>query len=208
MKDSGYTREKIISATEQIIAERKDINVTVRMITQRANVNLSLVNYHFKSKEILINEVFKGIEDRLVIILKDNIEKSNRSYINNDKTKIINIFESVISTTRCSEFEKDLIYLFYKNCLSINNRYKAFDINKIGNIKCPVLNLLYKYFRESLQLLPNDVIISRFQMFLGVVEMAVYDSCLNSKDDSAVKVINSRTELMINEFANILTSSL
>jgi AcrR family transcriptional regulator len=53
------TRARILDAAEALFVERGFDGTTMRMITGAANVNLASVNYHFGSKERLIQEVFR-----------------------------------------------------------------------------------------------------------------------------------------------------
>ncbi|NOR10318.1 MAG: TetR family transcriptional regulator [Desulfovibrionaceae bacterium] len=53
------TRQRIIDAAEQLFAEKGFNNTTMRAITGLAEVNLAAVNYHFGSKESLLQEVFE-----------------------------------------------------------------------------------------------------------------------------------------------------
>jgi AcrR family transcriptional regulator len=61
MKENDLdTRERIMKYTLELIQNEKDFSkITVRKIIQNAGVSLSAVNYHFGSKEKLINEVIK-----------------------------------------------------------------------------------------------------------------------------------------------------
>jgi AcrR family transcriptional regulator len=51
------TKDRIIDAAEQLFAERGFDAASLRAITGKAGVNLAAVNYHFKSKEVLIRKV-------------------------------------------------------------------------------------------------------------------------------------------------------
>lgn len=53
------TCTRILDAAEALFVERGFDATTMRMITGAANVNLASVNYHFGSKEGLIQEVFR-----------------------------------------------------------------------------------------------------------------------------------------------------
>jgi AcrR family transcriptional regulator len=52
------TREKILDVAESLFAERGFAETSLRLITAKAGVNSAAVNYHFRSKEGLIQEVF------------------------------------------------------------------------------------------------------------------------------------------------------
>jgi len=51
------TRERVLNAAEQLFADRGYLGVSVRDITQHANVNLGVIRYHFESKESLFRAV-------------------------------------------------------------------------------------------------------------------------------------------------------
>lgn len=53
------TRKRILDAAESLFVEHGFEATSMRMITGRAGVNLASVNYHFGSKEALIQEVFR-----------------------------------------------------------------------------------------------------------------------------------------------------
>ena len=52
------TVDRILDAAEALFAERGFSETSLRMITSKANVNLAAVNYHFGSKNALIQAVF------------------------------------------------------------------------------------------------------------------------------------------------------
>ncbi|MBD5803027.1 HTH-type transcriptional repressor Bm3R1 [Azoarcus sp. Aa7] len=53
------TRDRILDAAEALFVEHGFEATTMRMITSRAEANIAAVNYHFGSKDALIQEVFK-----------------------------------------------------------------------------------------------------------------------------------------------------
>lgn len=52
------TKERILEAAERLFAERGFTATSLRSITAAAGVNLAAVNYHFRSKEALLEAVF------------------------------------------------------------------------------------------------------------------------------------------------------
>mgnify|MGYP000921926169 CR=1 FL=1 len=59
------TKEKIVRVTMDIIAEEGFQNITIRKIAARAEVNVAAVNYHFGSKDAVINEALKTLTYQL-----------------------------------------------------------------------------------------------------------------------------------------------
>lgn len=51
------TREKLIQAAQELLEEEEKVHkITARRITERAQVGLGSINYHFQSKDNLLNE--------------------------------------------------------------------------------------------------------------------------------------------------------
>ncbi|MEN1940388.1 TetR family transcriptional regulator [Luteimonas sp. MJ246] len=53
------TKDRILGAAEELFAQHGFSGTSLRQVTGRADVNIAAVNYHFGSKENLINEVFR-----------------------------------------------------------------------------------------------------------------------------------------------------
>ncbi|MFY8123243.1 MAG: TetR/AcrR family transcriptional regulator, partial [Silanimonas sp.] len=53
------TKERILGAAEELFAIHGFSGTSLRQVTSRADVNIAAVNYHFGSKENLVNEVFR-----------------------------------------------------------------------------------------------------------------------------------------------------
>ncbi|QEW06775.1 TetR/AcrR family transcriptional regulator [Nitrincola iocasae] len=70
MKRRVKTATRIILAAESLFAEQGFTETTMRQITSAADVNLAAVNYHFRSKQGLVNAVC----ERLMEPLCDDIE--------------------------------------------------------------------------------------------------------------------------------------
>ncbi len=63
------TRNRILSVAALLFAEKGFEGTSVRMICAKAGVNVSLVNYYFKSKELLYFEVHKLINLHLTELM-------------------------------------------------------------------------------------------------------------------------------------------
>ena len=58
-RDPASTRDKILDACERLYARDGVEGLSLRIITEAAEVNLAAVNYHFGGKEVLITEMLK-----------------------------------------------------------------------------------------------------------------------------------------------------
>lgn len=61
---SQDARERILAAAEQLYAERGVDKTSTRDITAAAGVNVASVNYYFRSKEALTEEIFMRLAER------------------------------------------------------------------------------------------------------------------------------------------------
>ena len=74
MLDVNKTKEKILNAAEQIFAEMGFDGTSVRAITQKANVNVSLVNYHFRDKDTLFKKIVNRRAQQIYKEIRAEIE--------------------------------------------------------------------------------------------------------------------------------------
>ncbi len=82
LRDPISTRNRILDACEQIYADEGVEGITLRVITEKARVNLAAVNYHFGSKDILAAEILKRRltpihEERLSLLKKLEQERGD-----------------------------------------------------------------------------------------------------------------------------------
>jgi AcrR family transcriptional regulator len=65
VNSSASTKERILASAEALFAQRGFEGASLRQLTAAAGVNLAAVNYHFGSKDKLVEEVFKRRLDQL-----------------------------------------------------------------------------------------------------------------------------------------------
>lgn len=61
------TKDRILGAAEELFAQFGFSGTSLRQVTSRADVNIAAVNYHFGSKENLVNEVFRRRMDDMSV---------------------------------------------------------------------------------------------------------------------------------------------
>lgn len=73
------TKDRILGAAEELFALHGFLGTSLRQVTSRADVNIAAVNYHFGSKENLINEVFRRRMDDMSRQRLGQLEQACRS---------------------------------------------------------------------------------------------------------------------------------
>lgn len=74
------TKDRIIGAAEELFAQFGFGGTSLRQVTGRADVNIAAVNYHFGSKENLINEVFRRRMDEMSGQRLTMLEQARRNH--------------------------------------------------------------------------------------------------------------------------------
>ena len=59
------TKDRILHAAEELFAQQGFASTSLRQVTSRADVNIAAGNYHFGSKDNLVNEVFRRRMDEM-----------------------------------------------------------------------------------------------------------------------------------------------
>src|SRR6187551_1336576 len=68
------TKDRILGAAEELFAQHGFSGTSLRQVTSRADVNIAAVNYHFGSKENLVNEVFRRRMDGMTTQRLEQLE--------------------------------------------------------------------------------------------------------------------------------------
>lgn len=113
--DNSYvvsTRDRIIQATLELIKKDGFQNVTVRKIANNANVNIASINYHFGSKDAVINEALKLVTDELMNCF--NILEAKDLSAELRLRKFLQDYSDVI--TKYPDIIKSFISLLMNNC--------------------------------------------------------------------------------------------
>ncbi|KAB7772844.1 TetR family transcriptional regulator, partial [Xanthomonas sp. LMG 12460] len=74
------TKDRILSAAEELFAQHGFSGTSLRQVTSQADVNIAAVNYHFGSKENLVNEVFRRRMDEMTAARMAQLETAQRQH--------------------------------------------------------------------------------------------------------------------------------
>lgn len=72
------TKDRILGAAEELFAQHGFAGTSLRQVTSHADVNIAAVNYHFGSKENLVNEVFRRRMDEMTAARLSQLEAACR----------------------------------------------------------------------------------------------------------------------------------
>lgn len=179
MTDSnGNTKERIIAAAEALFAEVGIAATSLRHITAKASVNLAAVNYHFGSRDALIEEVYSR---RLEPLNVERIRRLDHLEAATDGkpvslSKIIRAFiEPVVRISRDPELGGPLfIRLVGQSYTETSSRFEQFFS---GHYKV-VLERFAKALALTLPDLDREELYWRLHFMIGATAYTIADSQL------------------------------
>ncbi len=77
---SFSTKDRILGAAEELFAQHGFAGTSLRQVTSHADVNIAAVNYHFGSKENLVNEVFRRRMDEMTAARLNQLEQARSAH--------------------------------------------------------------------------------------------------------------------------------
>ncbi|MEC9041704.1 MAG: TetR/AcrR family transcriptional regulator [Verrucomicrobiota bacterium] len=141
---AGLTKERLLVVAGELFADRGFDSVSLRMITDRANVNLASVNYHFGSKEELIgavvDDIVRPVNERRLSLL------SLIDYTTQDPIrKIIHAFIDPVFDLSDSGNDDNKYYKLISRCIaSRDERVSSIIIKQFPEVLAQFVSALTK----------------------------------------------------------------
>jgi AcrR family transcriptional regulator len=74
---ANSTKRKIIEASKDIFAEHGYERATIKMICEKADVNIASVNYYFRTKKELYTDVLSELAESVISIMLDKLKTAS-----------------------------------------------------------------------------------------------------------------------------------
>lgn len=176
--DTRDTKDKILDAAEHLFAREGFHGTSLRAITGTAGVNLASVNYHFGSKESLMEAV---LERRLTPLNRARLEMLGR--IRGDAPargagpEARDVMRAFIEPTlRFRDTEpgaEDFILLVSRAF----NEPDGIAHRSFLRLLVPVLETFYGALREACPEIPDKVLVGRFRLAIGTMAHTLHYVC-------------------------------
>jgi AcrR family transcriptional regulator len=178
------TKQKILDAAESLFANEGYHCTSLRAITGKAGVNLAAVNYHFGSKEALLDAVF---ERRLVPLnevrmkrISDVLEAARKE---GRRPLVADVLRAFVEPTLRFKSEPGREDFFALVGRSFSDPTGETTRKAFFRFISPVIQYLFESLREALPELPADVFIWRFHFALGSFVHLMH-ACMRAVDNS------------------------
>jgi len=161
------TKEKILTATEHLLAEHGFEAVSLRDITNTADVNVAAVNYHFGSKEKLFEEVqcqyINAINEQRIVLLEEMTAGGKVIGIREILDAFMRPFLMMVTQ---SEMKEQMFFKLMGRCVSDQH-------GNVPDAAMPLLEKMAEAFTsamvKALPSLPMDQLLWRLHYTFGVM---------------------------------------
>ncbi|MBM3391726.1 MAG: TetR/AcrR family transcriptional regulator [Betaproteobacteria bacterium] len=167
------TRERILDAAESLFVDHGFEATSMRMITGRAGVNLASINYHFGSKDALIQNVFRR---RLTWLNQERLHALDRfeAEAKGAPLKPHQIVEAFFGVSLCMAADTERGgHTFMRLLGRTYTEPTAFVRQFLAEEYAVVVPRFKQALLRSLPDVPPDEILWRFHFMLGAMSYAI-----------------------------------
>jgi len=164
------TKTRILNAAEQLFARDGFHNTSMRAITGEAGVNLAAVNYHFGSKEALLQAVFERrllpLNRERTILLQRVLKDAEQS---EEPPSVDNIMRAFIEPTlaflAADPGNRAFITLIGRSMVELDSTIRDCFIQLIESI----FQLMFDGLQKALPNMPTETLLLRLQFAMGAM---------------------------------------
>ncbi len=169
------TKTRILDGAEQMFAREGFHNTSLRALTDLAEANLASVNYHFGSKEALLQTV---IERRLLPLNRIRQEKilnvaQENSTLPEAEALLRAFIEPTMEFRNSSPGARDFISLIGRSLSEPDETVR----NCFMDLSQPILQVLFEALHQALPQLSPAILMTRLQFIMGTMSHVM---CMSS----------------------------
>jgi len=198
------TKDRILDTAERLFSLSGYHSTSLRAITGEARVNLAAVNYHFGSKESLLEAV---IDRRITPLNKTRLEMlasvSDRARREGRPPAVRDIMNAFIEPTlkfrESGPGARHFIALLGRAIVEPDDTVKKRFLNQMN----PLIELMIEMLGKAMPALSPEVLIKRFHFTIGSLFFTMHACC-----DSAMPEHLKLKEPLTEELVNFVTAGL
>jgi len=202
------TKTRILDAAEQLFA-RDGFHITsMRTLTERADVNLAAVNYHFGSKEKLLQAVFarrlgpldKIRRQRIEAVLAQATADSNPPQV---RELLLAFIGPIIEFRSSAPGAENFLTLIGRSLSEPDETVRGYFIQQV----LPIFTLLFESLQKALPQLPENILMTRLQFIMGAMSHMMCNSARQGQLPPGFPT-PLKTDQMVTELVNFVTRGL
>jgi len=170
------TKQRIMDAAVRIFSRKGFSNTTMRQITAEAGVNLAAVNYHFGSKENLIEEILKN---HVVPLNRERSERLDRVRKTADKEgrepRVEEIMRAFIEPIAANRGKYGMDHLEFVHLVARLHAEQQQHLREMFiKLMIPTFTMFFDTLCEVLSHVPKQVIFDRMMFAVGSMTRALF----------------------------------
>jgi AcrR family transcriptional regulator len=165
------TKERLLTAAEDLFAQFGFAGTSLRQVTTRADVNIAAVNYHFGSKENLVNEVFRRRLDELSQKRLAALAAAREANPDNLEAILAAFIEPALALTLDRHGGSAFVRVLARAYAEKNERLRKFLSDNYGHV-------LREFAKAIVELVPNlgkEELYWRLDFIAGALTYAMAD---------------------------------
>lgn len=165
------TKERILGAAESLFARQGFAETSLRQVTSLAEVNIAAVNYHFGSKENLVNEVFRRRLDQLSARRLEALQAAECEQPPKLEAVLAAFIEPALALSLDRQDGAVFVRVLARAYAEKNERLRSFLSDNYGH----VLRRFSRTLAGCLPELPKDELYWRLDFIAGALTYAMAD---------------------------------
>lgn len=175
------TKDRILGAAEELFAQHGFAGTSLRQVTSRADVNIAAVNYHFGSKENLVNEVFRRRMDGMTAARLEQLETALREHPGELEPILAAFIEPALALAQDRNGGASFVRVIARAYAEHNESLRKFLSDHYGH----VLREFGKALHACLPQLDKETLYWRLDFLAGALTYAMSDFGLIKRPASA-----------------------
>lgn len=165
------TKDRILSAAEELFAVHGFAGTSLRQVTSVADVNIAAVNYHFGSKENLVNEVFRRRMDEMSAARLAQLTRANAEYPGQLRAVLAAFVEPALAITGQQHNGGAFVRVIARAYAEKNDNLRKFLSDHYGH----VLREFARAIAACLPQLSKEQLYWRLDLLAGALTYAMAD---------------------------------
>lgn len=203
------TKERILDSAEHLFAWNGFRGTSLRAITGGAGVNLAAVNYHFGTKEALLEAV---LERRLIPLnqkRRENLERVRKDARRQRRKPLVHdlvlaIIKPTLDFLTSVPRAEDFTAIVTRSFLDPDPTVRRIFLRQVK----PVFELIFAGFGEALPELSEKVLLWRLYFLFGAFSQAMY-LCISRYDEDLIEIpLDSDAETITAAFLPFITAGM
>ena len=203
------TKERILDAAEHLFAWNGFRGTSLRAITGTAGVNLAAVNYHFGTKEALLEAVLERRIIPLNQMRRENLERVREEARRRRRKPLVHdlvlaIIKPTLDFLTSVPRAEDFTAIVTRSFLDPDDTVRRIFFRQVK----PVFELIFAGFSEALPDLSKKVLLWRLHFLFGAFSQAMY-LCISRYDEALIDLpLDSDAETITAMFLPFITAGM